>query len=226
MLRRGNGPSPVPSPAAPSFRSASGIRGEQGKEIESPTSSAQMFIPTQKRSRSGASDASSPAAAVKELDQPCCQTLRVWVDDEVEQPARDNATPATPSTSKGTSKDEERGIGGLGRQNTIMQRSVGTVLPTPRSTPPAKLTCALRPVLLRPPLHLQLMFRHLLSCPCCSASTPDPRNDSSTSARAFVPPLTILARTLVPPRLTLRPSSDRCLLLLSRPVRSWHQCWQ
>jgi hypothetical protein len=52
--------------------------------------------------------------------------------------AKHNATPVTASTSKGKAKDEEIGVGGsdgLGRQNTITQRSVG--LPTATSTSPA-----------------------------------------------------------------------------------------
>jgi len=99
MMRGGNGPSSVPS-----FWGADEIRRERGKQIESPASSARTFIPPHTRSRL---DFSGRYGAGK-----------------------DNITSTTALISKGKAKGEEMGVGngGLGRQNTITQRSVGTVL--------------------------------------------------------------------------------------------------
>jgi hypothetical protein len=83
MTRGRNGSSPMPSPTATSFRGAGEIRGERGKEIESPALSARMFIPPHTRLRSGVSDTLSSAAAVnnnsrnKGIGLARYQTLRV-----------------------------------------------------------------------------------------------------------------------------------------------------
>src|SRR6266852_4152892 len=186
------------------------------KEIESPASSARTFIPTHARSRSGASDTLSSAAAVNgnsgnkgtgSATLPDFAGMMVRLNNA----AKDNVTPATVSTSKGKAKDEEMGVGGsggLGRHNTITQRSVGTVLPTSTSIPPANANMRAKAGTFASP--------HSPSARVSSPTAPTvarPRQvpgttkiGPSTSPRAIVPPRSqfALARTLVPPRPVLR----------------------
>ncbi len=107
--------------------------------------------------------------------------------------AKDNATPVTASTSKGKAKDEEIGIGGsdgLGRQNTITQRSVGTVLPTATSTPPANTNMRGKAGTFAPPPSPSSRVSSP-TAPAVARQRQVPgmaKIGPSTSARAFVPP--------------------------------------
>ena len=70
------------------------------------------------------------------------------------------------------------GSDGLGRQNTIMQRFVGTVLPTSRSTPPANANmCAKAGAFASPPSPSARVSSP--TAPCRSASMPGPGNDQT-----------------------------------------------
>ena len=141
---------------------------------------------------------------------------------------KDNATPATVSTSKGKANDEEMGVGGsggLGRQNTITQRSAGTVLPTSRSTPPANANmCAKTGAFASPPSRVLSHTAPAVACPPQAAGNDQTwAQHQCTCVCSSTAHNLHLARTLVPPRRALRLSSDQCLLLLRQdPVRSWH----
>src|SRR6266852_453283 len=81
------------------------------KEIESPASSARTFIPTHTHSRSGASDTLSSAAAVNGNSgnkgtgsAPLSDFVGMMV--RLNNAAKDNATPATVSTSTGKAQDQ------------------------------------------------------------------------------------------------------------------------
>ena len=133
----GNGPSPLPSPTATSFRSsaAGGIRGEGGKDSESPPSSTRTFIPGHARSRSSTSDI-TPTSSTTSTVNNRNSTGSAALSDFASMTTRLNS--AMKAAPKEKNEEKEMGVGGdgLGRQDTITQRSVSaTVLPVPRFSP-------------------------------------------------------------------------------------------
>ena len=100
------------------------------------------------------------------------------------------------------------GNGGLGRQNTIMQRSVGIVLPTSSSNPPAN-------------ANMRAKASTFASLPSPSVSSPTAPAVARPCERPKLAPAPVhvrlflhahnlhLAHTHVPPRRALRPSSDQ-----------------
>jgi len=79
MTRGGNGPSPMPSPTATSFRGAGEIRGERGKVPRRLRE--RLFLLTHVRDPAHLTLCllllSTTTATITELGQPRCQTLRV-----------------------------------------------------------------------------------------------------------------------------------------------------
>jgi len=138
-ITRGNGgsSSPMPSPTATSFKSgAGGIRDK-----ESPTSSSvRTFVPGHARSRSSTSDLSRPITTANEDSNIYTgSTSQTSLSDFANMTARLNGAAkgnATSTSDSALNENTEMGIGGLGRQGTITQRSVGvTALPASRSAP-------------------------------------------------------------------------------------------